>query len=128
MKSRMRATTPLRSTGQPTRHPVDHIGSNLNAPKSGLLHKCWICKTPSHWTDQCQKFVLLSLENRVKAVKENHAWFSCLKHAGQDHRSNNCSRRCQCPQKKQWTPMPLSPSPSITQSNSVNCHNCCVSD
>ena len=53
MKSRMRATAPLRSTGQSTRHPVGHIGSDLNVPKSGLPHKCWICKNSSHWTDQC---------------------------------------------------------------------------
>jgi len=37
----------------------------------------------SHWTDQCQKFVSLSLENRIKAVKENYACFSCLKRAGE---------------------------------------------
>ena len=30
MKSRMRATAPLRSTGPPTRHPVGHFGSDLN--------------------------------------------------------------------------------------------------
>ena len=106
MKSRMRATAPFRSTGQSTRHPVGHIGSDLNAPKSGLLHKCWICKSSSHWTDQCQKFVSLSLENRIKAVKENHACFSCLKHAGKGHRSANCSRRRQCPEKSNGSPCP----------------------
>ncbi|XP_067051157.1 uncharacterized protein [Acropora muricata] len=37
MKSRMRATAPLRSTGQPARHPVGHIGSDFNAPKKALL-------------------------------------------------------------------------------------------
>lgn len=99
MKSRMRATAPLRSTGQPTWHPVDHIGSDLNAPKVGLPHKCLICKNSSHWTDQCQKFASLSLENRIKAVKENHACFSCLKRAEREHRSANYSRRRQCPEK-----------------------------
>lgn len=99
MKSRMRATAALRSTGPPTRHPVGHFGSDINAPKSGLPHKCWICKNSSHWTDQCQKFASLNLEDRIKAVKENHACFSCLKRAGRDHRSSNCSRRRQCPEK-----------------------------
>ena len=99
MKSRMRATAALRSTGPPTRHPVGHFGSDINAPKSGLPHKCWICKSSSHWTDQCQKFASLNLEDRIKAVKENHACFSCLKRAGRDHRSSNCSRRRQCPEK-----------------------------
>ena len=93
MKSRMRATAALRSTGPPTRHPVGHFGSDINAPKSGLPHKCWICKNSSHWTDQCQKFASLNLEDRIKAVKENHACFSCLKRAGRDHRSSNCSRK-----------------------------------
>ena len=99
MKSRMRVTAPLRSTGPPTRHPIGHIGFDLNAPKAGLPHKCWICKNSSHWTDHCQKFASLSLENRIKAVKENHTCFSCLKCTGRDHRSANCSRRCQCPEK-----------------------------
>ena len=31
MKSRMRRTAPLRSTGLPTWHPVSHFGSDLNA-------------------------------------------------------------------------------------------------
>lgn len=95
----MRATAPLRSTGQLTRHPVNHLGSGLNAPESGPPHKCWICKSPSHWVDQCQKFLSLSLENRIKAVKENHTCFSCLKRAGRDHQSANCSRRRQSPEK-----------------------------
>lgn len=59
----------------------------------------WICKSPSHWVDQCQKFLSLSLENRIKAVKENHTCFSCLKRAGRDHQSANCSRRRQSPEK-----------------------------
>ena len=107
MKSRMRATAPLQRTGPPTRHPVGHIGSNLNAPKAGLPHKCWICKKSSHWTDQCQKFASLSLENTIKAVKENHTCFSCLKHTGRDHRSANCSRRRrQCPEKRNRSQCP----------------------
>ena len=61
MKSRMRATAPLRSIGPPARHPVGHIGSDFNAPKTGLPHKCCICKNSSHWTDQYQKFASLSL-------------------------------------------------------------------
>ena len=102
----MRATAPLRCTGQPARHPVGHIGSDFNAPKSGLPHNCWICKNSSHWTDQCQKFVSLSPENRIKAVKENHACFSCLKRAGRDHKSYNCFRRRQCPEKSNGNQCP----------------------
>ena len=106
MKSRMRATAPLRSTGQPTRHPVGHFGSDLKSPQTGLPQKCWLCHNSSHWTDQCQKFPALSPEMRIKAVKENHACFSCLKRAGRDHRSVNCSRRRQCPEKTNGSQCP----------------------
>ena len=75
MKSRMRATAPLRSTGQPSKLPVSHVRSDFNSPKS---HKCWLCQNSNHWIDQCRKFISLSPENRLKAVKENHACFSCL--------------------------------------------------
>ena len=92
--------------GQPTRHPVGHIGSDLNAPKSGLPHQGWICKNSSHWTDQCQNFVSLSLENRIKAVTANHACLSCLKRAGRDHRSYNCSRGRQCTERSNGSQCP----------------------
>ena len=39
-------------------------------------------------------------------MKENHACFSCLKRAGKDHMSTNCSRRRQCPEKSNGSPCP----------------------
>ena len=59
-------------------------------------YKCWLCKTSTHWTDQCQKFTSMSTSDRFKAVKQNHGCFSCLKQAGRDHNVSNCSRRHQC--------------------------------
>ena len=106
MKSRMRATAPLRNMSQPTRYPVGHFGLDLNSSKTYLPHKCWLCHNSKHWTDQCQKFASLSPEMRVKAVRENHACFSCLKLAGREHRSLNCSRRRQCPQKTNGSQCP----------------------
>ena len=58
--------------------------------------KCWICKVSTHWPDQCRKFQSLSIDDRVKTIKENHACFSCLKKAGRNHRESNCSRCKKC--------------------------------
>ena len=97
MKSRMRATAPLRSVTQPPKLPVSHVGAaETNTPR---VYRCWFCQNSNHWIDQCRKFTSLKPEDRIKAVKENHACFSCLKRAGRDHRSANCSRRRQCPEK-----------------------------
>ena len=38
----------------------------------------------------------MSPSHRLKAVKENHGCFSCLKRAGRNHSVSNCSRRRQC--------------------------------
>ena len=91
MKSRMRATAPLRSAGPGTRH--------INQLLAGKSPKCWVCDTSTHWVDQCERFKSMSPEERLKTVRENHACFSCLKKAGRDHRASNCSRRKQCTQR-----------------------------
>ena len=97
MKSRMRATAPLRSVTQPPKLPVSHVGAaETSTPRA---YRCWFCQNSNHWIDQCRKFTSLKPEDRLKAAKENHACFSCLKRAGRDHRSANCSRRRQCPEK-----------------------------
>ena len=92
MKSRMRATAPLRNTSQQSRSTVGHISSN----RPSNSHKCWICENSSHWVDQCSRFTSMRPNDRLKAVKENHACFCCLKRAGRDHRASTCSRRRQC--------------------------------
>jgi hypothetical protein len=85
MKSRMMATAPVRN--QSTSVPIGH----MTGSQSGT--RCLFCSNQSHWTDQCLKFTALSPEDRMKAVKENHACFSCLKRAARDHRVSNYSRR-----------------------------------
>ena len=100
MKSRVRATAPLRNVGHNPRHPVNHVIPQDNGPTiSSSSPKCWICQTSTHWVDQCRKFTSLNPQERLKAAKENHACFSCLKRAGRDHRTTSCSRRRQCPEK-----------------------------
>ncbi|XP_028399264.1 uncharacterized protein LOC114522722 [Dendronephthya gigantea] len=93
MKSRMRATAPLRSSWQSPKH-VGHVTGKEDGKPTN--HKCWFCKTSEHWTDQCQKFLAQSASDRLKVVKENHACYSCLKRAGRGHNMSTCSRRRQC--------------------------------
>jgi len=94
MKSRMRATAPLR-TGN-NNHTVHYVAVENESEKKKIGHKCWICKTQAHWTDECQKILSLSHEDRRNIVQENHACFSCLKKAGRDHNATTCRRRKQC--------------------------------
>ena len=52
MKSRMSATAPLR-TGSSS-HTIHHVAVESRSENKGSSHKCWICKTQGHWTDECQ--------------------------------------------------------------------------
>ena len=79
MKSRMRATAPQRNSRQ-NFSQVNQVSEMVE--KKPVNHKCWLCKTSTHWTDQCQKFISMGVSERLKAVKENHGCFSCLKRAG----------------------------------------------
>ena len=103
MKSRMRATAPLRaSVNQRSIHYVAMETSKSTfmqrdvSADSKTRHKCWYCKNSDHWPDQCSNFARLKVDERLKAAKENHVCFSCLKQAGRDHRATNCSRRKKC--------------------------------
>ena len=96
MKSRMRATAPIRSTFVHKR-TVTHVTSESSNRNILTRHKCWLCSNSSHWPDQCIKFAGLNVNDRQKVARENHVCFSCLKKAGRDHKAANCSRRKQCP-------------------------------
>ena len=94
MKSRMRASAPLRTGGKQS---IFHFQEGDGKSSS---HRCWFCKTSSHWVDQCPAFSSLNYDQRLQRAKENHACFSCLKRAGRNHRMTNCSRRKQCTEKE----------------------------
>ena len=94
MKSRMRATAPLR-TGSSS-HTILHVAVENRSENKGSSHKCWICKTQAHWTNECQTFLELNHEDHINLVQENHACFSCLKRAGRYHKITTCSQRKQC--------------------------------
>ena len=75
MKSRMRATAPVRSV-QNRRAVYATFGEKNNFGMT--KHKCWFCSSSNHWPDQCEKFAAKSLDERIDAAKNNHVCFSCL--------------------------------------------------
>ena len=95
MKSRMRATAPIRTAAINGRS-VHHIMKVNDGKGDVTRHKCWHCKNSTHWPDQCEKIASLKPDHRLSIAKENHVCFSCLKRAGRDHRMSNCNRRKQC--------------------------------
>ena len=83
MKSRMRATAPIR-TGMSSRRYVNQLRAKERGSDKQQRNKCWFCKDSQHWTDQCHRFRALEVDERIKAAKENHTCFSCLKVAGRN--------------------------------------------
>ena len=92
MKSRMRATAPI-SEGSSDKRPVNHFRSDNDKP---VWHKCWLCKTSSHWPGQCPKFISLSIDDRIATAKANYLCFSCLKRGVRGHTMDNFTRKQQC--------------------------------
>ena len=54
MKSRMRVTAPIRTSN--THHSIHLVETGNKDETKGKSSKCWICKTQTHWTDECQDF------------------------------------------------------------------------
>ena len=98
MKTRMRSSAPLRSGTSKPRSQVHHVVQKQESTQYQPLqfHKCWICKSSTHWIDQCRKLISMTQPERFKLIKDNHACFSCLKKAGRDHNSKTCKRRKRC--------------------------------
>ena len=115
MKSRMRATAPIR-VGSSGKRPVYHFKSDSNKP---VWHKCWLCKTSSHWPDQCPKFISLSVDDRIATAKANHLCFSCFKRAGRGHTMDNCKRKQQCTKLENGTRCPQHHHQLLHKSNPV---------
>ena len=102
IKSRIQAVAPIRSNfARANKSSVSHFAVAEN--KKDSFFRCWLCKSSTHWIDQCHKFKVMSPDERMKAVQDNHACFSCLKTAGRAHNSSNCSRRKQCAEKQDDT-------------------------
>ena len=116
MKSRMRATAPIRS-GVSTRRKGNQVNGAIEESKS--RNKCWLCKNSNHWPDQCQKLAAMTVDERLKIAKENHVCFSCLKKAGREHRQANCSRKRQCNKIENGNQCTFSHHPLLHKSNTA---------
>ena len=75
MKSRMRATTSIRSAGL-SRRNVNHFGYEKDQKER---HNCWFFNDSTHWPDQCTKLGSMNVEERINHAKSNPVCFSCLR-------------------------------------------------
>ena len=117
MKSRMRATAPIRNAGS-SRRNVHHFGYEKDQKER---HKCWLCNDSTHWPDQCTFYeALLSVDERINLAKSNHVCFSCLKRAGREHKQANCKRRRQCAKTEKGVQCTYYHHPLLHKSNAVN--------
>jgi len=73
MKSRMRATAPLRTGSNPQRS-VNHTLGNVNSKGNTSWYRCWLCQNSSHWPDQsevrCLKYRWARTTYALDALKE----------------------------------------------------------
>ena len=118
MKSRMRAAAPIRS-GVPNKRYVNHIAAEEVGSEKMQRNKCWICKDSMHWIDQCYKFKALGVDERIRAAKENHACFSCLKRAGRIHKVDNCLKGRQCSKQENGIQCVYKHHPLLQKNNSI---------
>ena len=59
MKSRMRASAPLRNQGK-SKWNIHHVKQDEIE-----RFKCWICKSSTHWVDQCSQLETINSEDTV---------------------------------------------------------------
>ena len=81
-KSCMRATAPVRSPAN-THAPTVNLVLKATDKKSNSSFKCWLCQTSDHWIDQCPRLASMKPTDRLTAMKDNHAHYSCMKKAGE---------------------------------------------
>ena len=96
-KTRMRASAPIRCNTR-QRSQVHQLSQKdeMQKPTQPQFYKCWLCKTSTHWVDQCERLLKMTQPERLQFIKDNHGCFSCLKKAGRDHTSKTCRRRRRC--------------------------------
>ena len=117
IKSRMRATAPIRVSGS-NRKQINHLQGNQNKDDQAW-YKCCLCKNSKDWPDQCPTFAALSVDDRIAFAKANHLWFSCLKRAGRGHTMGSCRCKQQCTQPENGTRCSQHHHPQLHKSNTV---------
>ena len=70
----------------------------------------------------------MNVDDRVRAVKDNHVCFSCLKRAGREHRQANCSRRKQCTKSDNGTQCTFTHHPLLHKTTAANVGVASLSD
>ena len=92
----------LRIGGAPIKSYASHLdedGDNSNAIKDEQTvqwkpqFQCWIHSTNKHAIGECKVYFGKQPEDRVKTLKKNHPFNSCLKIG---HRSSDCKYREHC--------------------------------
>ena len=71
MKSRMRATVPLRTDANNSRS-LHHVQNEDSLRSNSTWNKCWLCHTSAHWPDLCPRFAAMGVDERIKTAKENN--------------------------------------------------------
>ena len=66
MKSRMRATALLRTSHRSL--SVRNVNKVNDEGKKDPYYKCWLCKSPTHWPDQCQKFAAMNRKGERRSM------------------------------------------------------------
>ena len=70
MKSRMRATALLRTSHRSL--SVRNVNKVNDDEKKAPHYKCWLCKSPTHWPDQCQKFAAMNRKGERRSMLVVH--------------------------------------------------------
>ena len=89
----------LRETGSTgaAAHHIDVLDINGTSDNKLKIkqQKCVIHGTTSHFIGDCKSFLALNPDEKIKVVKENKLFYSCLRTG---HRSSQCRLRNQCPE------------------------------
>lgn len=93
MRTHLRTSTFIRCPAHTAKSSVTQISLNRDVRR---ITKYWLCRSRSHFIDDCPQFLNKDPKERFRILKENHYCFSCLKRAGRDHRASTCMKRKHC--------------------------------
>ena len=108
-----------RHSSDQSRRTVHHLRADCDKINNTVWQKCWLCKTSTHWPDQCAKFATLAINDRIATAKANHVCFSRLKRARRGHKMDNCRRNQQCTTLEKGTGGPQHHYQLLHESNAV---------
>ncbi|GFX00195.1 integrase catalytic domain-containing protein [Trichonephila clavipes] len=107
------------SRGKPLSENINYCRKNQNSKNMSKVFfsdvkgkKCVLCQSDSHVLNKCPQYKQLSVNKRVKLVKNNSLCFNCLNL----HRVKFCKSKvlCKCCQKKHHSSLCFSGDPNFT--------------